>query len=719
LIGKSISRYKILSKLGEGGMGAVYLAEDTSLDRKVALKVLSDALAANPEHLERFEREAKAIAAIEHPNIVTIYSVEEVDGLRFLTMGYVEGQTLDQVIPSTGMRLEELLRIAKPLVEALIAAHGRGIIHRDLKPANVMVTPAGGVKVLDFGLAKLRPEAEGEAAEEAATQALTQQGQIMGTVPYMSPEQVQGRTADHRSDIFSLGIILYEMATGSRPFQGDTSADTISAILRDTPDSVTDLRVEIPPQVSRLIGRCLEKEIQRRYQSAADLKADLDQLGQQTAPVVKKKDQAPSMAVLPFVDMSPQKDQDYFCEGIAEELINGLARIENLRVASRTSSFQVSTSGLDIREIGKQLGVSTVLEGSVRKAGDQLRITAQLVNVEDGYRLWTDRFDRTLKDVFAIQDEIAESIVEALRVTLSPKERRAMQQVATRNVEAYDCYLKGRKFFYQMTGRSAEFARQMYQQAIEIDPQYALAYAGIADCHSFLYTYSAGTQEHLDGAAEASHKALELDPASAEAHASRGLALSVGGRHEEAEDEFKAAIALDQKLFEAYYFFGRDCLAQGQFAMAAQLFEQASAVRPEDYQAPMFLSQALHGMGTPKEQLNFLLRQVIENVRTHVQLNPDDPRALYLGAGALIELDQREEGLQWARQALASDPEEPNVLYNVACAFARADEPDEALDLLERAVAAGFGYRAWLENDVDFESIRQSPRFQALLESMT
>ena len=716
MIGATLARYRILSKLGEGGMGAVYLAEDTSLDRKVALKVLSEQLASSPEHLERFEREAKAIAAIEHPNIVTIYSVEEAEGVHFLTMGFVEGRTLAETIPSTGMRVDELMRIAGPMVDALSAAHGRGIVHRDLKPANVMITPDGGVKILDFGLAKLRPQTEGEAGDEVATQTLTQHGQVMGTVPYMSPEQVQGRVADHRSDLFSLGVILYEMSTGSRPFKGESSADTISAILRDEPESVTQVRVEVPAQLSRIVARCLEKEAHRRYQSAGDIKSDLAEFETQTAE--SKQEVAPSMAVLPFVDMSPQKDQDYFCEGIAEELINGLARIENLRVASRTSSFQVVGSGLDIREIGRQLRVSTVLEGSVRKAGDQLRITAQLVNVEDGYRLWTDRYDRTMKDVFAIQDEIAEAIVEALRVTLSPKERRAIQNVATRNVEAYDCYLRGRKFFYQMTGRSFEFARQMYQRAIEIDPQYALAYAGIADCHSFMYTYSDSSKEHQEKALEASRQALERDPDSAEAHASRALALSVSGQHEEAEPEFQRAIELDRKLFEAYYFYGRDCLAQGEYAKAAQLFQAASSVRPEDYQAPMFLSQALHGMGTPREQLHYLLQQVLDNVTSHIEMNPDDPRALYLGAAACIELGQREKGLSWARRALASDPEEPNVLYNVACAFATAGESEEGVELLEKAVAAGFRYKAWLENDTDFESLREHPRFVALLASM-
>ena len=716
MIGETLSRYKVLDKLGEGGMGAVYLAEDTSLGRKVALKVLSDELAADPEHLERFEREAKAIAAIEHPNIVTIYSVEEVDGLHFLTMGYVEGRPVAEVIPSTGMRVDELLRIALPLVEALVAAHGRGIVHRDLKPANVMVAGDGSVKILDFGLAKLRPDIDAEGGEEAATQTLTQHGQVMGTVPYMSPEQVQGRRADHRSDIFSLGVMLYEMATGERPFRGETSADTISSILRDQPDSVTQVRVEVPSELSRVIARCLEKEPHRRYQSASDLHRDLAEFQKRAEEPAAET--SPSMAVLPFVDMSPQKDQDYFCEGIAEELINGLARIQNLRVASRTSSFQIAGSGLDIREIGRKLGVKTVLEGSVRKAGEQLRITAQLVNVEDGYRLWTERYDRTMKDVFAIQDEIAESIVEALRVTLSPQERRALQNVATRNVQAYDFYLRGRKFFYQMTGRSFEFARQMYRRAIEVDPQYALAYAGLADCHSFSYTYMDSTREHQEKALEASEKALALDPGSAEAHASRALAFSVAGEHDEARAEFEKAIELDPKLFEAWYFYGRDCLVQGEYSRAAELFEKASAVRPEDYQAPLFLSQALQGMGKPLEELHYLLRRVVDNVAAHIETNPDDPRALYLGACAAIQTGQRERGITWARRALASDPEEPNVLYNVACALALAGEAEESIELLERAVGAGFRYKAWLEKDSTLESLRDHPRFQTLLDSM-
>ena len=352
------------------------------------------------------------------------------------------------------------------------------------------------------------------------------------------------------------------------------------------------------------------------------------------------------MAVLPFADMSAEKDQEYFCEGIAEELINGLGRIENLRVASRTSSFRFRETSLDVREIGRRLDVGTILEGSVRKAGSRVRITVQLVNVADGYRLWSDRYDREMKDIFAIQDEIAESIVAALEVTLSPKERRVLQNVATRDVEAYDYYLKGRKFFYQTNQKAFEFARQMYERAIAIDPSYALAYAGIADCCSFLFQWADSSDANLMGADGASRKALELDPDLAEAHASRGLALSLGRSFEEARAEFEAAIRLNPKLFEAYYFYGRACLAQGLYEQAVGLFEKAAEIRPEDYQAPSFLEQALRGMGAPTARLEEASRRTVDIVEKHIEMNPDDARALYLGGGGLLTLGDRERGLR-------------------------------------------------------------------------
>ncbi|MGB3563796.1 MAG: protein kinase, partial [Thermoanaerobaculia bacterium] len=531
MIGKTLSHFKILDKLGAGGMGTVYLAEDSTLNRKVALKMLPAAMAADPERLERFQREAKTVAALNHPSIVTIYSVEASDQGHFITMEHVDGTSLDRLISSGGLPVEKFFQIVIPLADALSAAHERGITHRDLKPANIMVTADGRVKVLDFGLAKLHVPDPSSTDPEMPTQALTQEGMVMGTVPYMSPEQVQGKPADHRSDLFSMGVILYEMSTGQRPFRGETSADLVSSILRDSPRPVTEINVELPDHLGRLIKRCLEKEPTRRFQSALDLRNELEELQREAGA---EQSAIPSMAVLPLADLSPDKDQDYFCEGIAEEIINALVKIEGLRVASRTSTFQIKESVSDIREIGERLKVETVLGGSVRKAGDRIRITAQLIKVADGYHIWSERYDRELKDVFAIQDEIAQSIVEALQVKLAPTEKGGIEK-ATTSVQAYDYYLKGRKFFYQFRQQGIEFARQMFARAIIIDPQYARAYAGVADCCSFLYMYFESTEDNLNEADAASQKAIECNPDSAEAHASRGLALSLRQEFDKAE----------------------------------------------------------------------------------------------------------------------------------------------------------------------------------------
>jgi non-specific serine/threonine protein kinase len=715
LIGRTLSHYRILEKLGEGGMGEVYAAEDTSLGRKVALKVLPLEMATKADRLQRFRREARTVASLNHPNIVTIHSVEEADGIPFLTMELVEGESLGDRVTPGGLPLKTLVEVVGPLAEALAVAHERGITHRDLKPANVLFDRDGRPKILDFGLAKLHEDSNASEDEPTAAPSsdLTEAGAVLGTLPYMSPEQVQGRPADHRSDIFSLGAILYELATGERPFRGDTSADLISCILRDQPRELTELRADAPDHLRRIVRRCLDKDPGRRFQSARDLRIELEEL--ENGGAAEGIRSAPSVAVLPFADMSPEKDQDYFCEGIAEELINGLGRIENLRVASRTSSFQFKETALDVREIGRRLDVSTILEGSVRKAGERLRITAQLVNVADGYRRWSDRFDREMKDIFAIQDEIAESIVAALEVTLSPKERRALQNVATRDVEAYDYYLRGRKFFYQMNQKAFEFARQMYGKAIELDPSYALAHSGIADCCSFLYQWADSSPANLRAADETSRKALDLDPDLAEAHASRGLALSLGRSFEEAEGEFKEAIRRNPRLYEAYYFYGRACMAEGRYEQAAELFQKAAEMRPEDYQAPCFLEQALRGVGAPKEQVDAASRRTVAIIEDHIELNPDDARALYLGGGCLLTLGERDRGLEWGRRALAIDPDDPMILYNVACLWSQAGETDSAVETLERAVDAGFGHRDWVVHDSDFDALREDPRFQKLL----
>ncbi len=714
MIGQTLAHYKILEKLGEGGMGAVFLAEDTRLHRPVALKVLPSELAAQTEHLERFRREAQAIAALSHPNIVTIFSIEDDGDRHFLTMEAVRGKDLSRLIRGDGLSAQRVVELAVPIAGALSAAHAAGIVHRDLKPANVMVTDDGTVKILDFGLAKLQP-LESAGSSEAATRTLTELGTMMGTVPYMSPEQVQGKAVDARTDIFSLGVMLYEMCTGQRPFQGESNADTISSILRDSPAEIADSRPDLPGQLGRIVERCLEKDPDLRYQSAADIGTALSKIGESVRET--RGESLPSVAVLPFVDMSPEKDQDYFCEGLAEELINALVRVEDLRIASRTSAFRFKDSESDIKEIGRRLDVSSVLEGSVRKAGNQVRIGVQLVNVTDGYQLWSNRYDRELKDVFAIQDEIAQKVVEALQVTLTPKAKQAAEKAMPADVQAYDYYLKGRKFFYEFHQRGFELARQMFARAIVIDQNYARAYAGVADCCSFLYMYYDASQENLQEARTASRKAVDIDPENPEAHASRGLALSVSGKYAEAEAEFRRAIELDPKLYEAHYFFARSLFSQGRSAEAAASFERACEVQPDDYQAPLFLAQTYLSLGRRAHAAaNF--RKVVDLAKKHLAYHADDPRALYLGGAALVELGDLEPAQEWVARAVEIDPDDANTLYNVACVYAQLGENESALECLERAIDSGMGEADWIANDPYFDPLRESERFVKLMARM-
>ncbi|MCH7713629.1 MAG: tetratricopeptide repeat protein [Chloroflexi bacterium] len=427
---------------------------------------------------------------------------------------------------------------------------------------------------------------------------------------------------------------------------------------------------------------------------------------------------APSIAVLPFMDLSPEKDQDYFCDGMAEELIDALTKIKDLRVSARTSAFSFKGQQQDIREIGQKLNVATVLEGSVRKSDTRLRISAQLINVADGYHLWSEKYDRELKDVFAIQDEIAGNIVQALRVMLSPKEKRALGKVPTTDVEAYDVYLRGRKFFHQFSRKNIAFARQMFNRATQIDPDYALAYAGIADCHSWLYMYWESTDANLRAAEEASRKALELDTDLAEAHVAHGLAVSLSEQYDEAEREFETAIRLDPRLFEAYYFYARTCWPQGKPEKAAELFEKACEVNPEDYQGPLFLANTYNGLGR-KTKAETAYRRSLEIIERHLELNPDDARAHYLGANALIQLGEGKRGLKWARRALAIDPGDALILYNVACIYALSEEIEEAIDYLEKSAKAGATHKEWIEHDSDLDPLRSHPHFQTLLAQMS
>ncbi|MFI5207482.1 MAG: protein kinase, partial [Gemmatimonadales bacterium] len=708
-------RYAIEREIGAGGMATVFLAHDVKHDRSVALKVLHPELAAalGPE---RFLREIKVAARLNHPHIVPLHDSGQAGTLLYYVMPYVDGESLrDRLTREKQLPVDEALEIARDVAAALDYAHRQQVVHRDIKPENVMLHE-GEALVTDFGIAK--------AVSVAGGPSITQTGMSVGTPAYMSPEQAAGESeADGRSDIYSLGCVLYEMLAGVAPFSGPTAQAIITRRFTEPVPSVRAARPSVPESVDQAVTKALAKVPADRFATGALMAQALivhtgtTPTGTSTAAAVKAAQSTAtgkSIAVLPFVNMSNDPDNEYFTDGIAEEIINALSKVQALQVASRTSSFAFKGKSEDIGEIGRKLKVGTVLEGSVRKAGMKLRVTAQLVNVADGYHLWSERYDRQLEDVFAIQDEIAESIVKALRVVLSDREKRAIEKAPAGNVEAYDCYLRGRQFLHQFRRTGIQYARRMFERAMEIDPGYVRAYAGAADCCSFLYMYWDGSRSNIDGADAYSRKALELDPDLAEAHAARGLAVSLSKRYDEAEREFETAIRLDPRLYEAHYFYGRATFQQGKYADAVRHYEEASRVRPEDYQCVLLMRAPLRSLGRTEDAQAALLRG-LQLAERHLELNPDDARALYLGAGSLAELGEKERALEWVKRALAVDAEDSAVLYNVACFYAVAGMIDDGLRCLEKATQKGFGHKAWIENDSDLDSLRGDPRFAALL----
>jgi serine/threonine protein kinase len=711
-VGTHLGPYEIVSPLGAGGMGEVYRAKDKRLGRNVAVKVLPEAFAKDPDRLARFEREAKAVAALSHPNILAIFDYGTGADTTYAVTELLEGMTLRDRLAAGAIAPKEAVGLAIQMTRGLAAAHGKGIVHRDIKPENLFLTRDGVLKILDFGLSRsTTPSSD----EDGPTQShMTSPGTIMGTVGYMSPEQVRGNKADHRSDLFSAGAILAEMLTGRRPFQRDSAVETMSAILKDDP--LKGSAAGLPAALDRIVRRLLEKRPEDRFQTALDAAFALEALsGPSAAP---EEAGAPrSIAVLPFADLSPGKDQDYFCEGLAEELIHALTKIPELRVASRTASFQFRVKSADLATMAEQMKVTTVLEGSVRKAGERLRVSVQLINAADGFHLWSERYDRETSDVFAIQDDITEQVIKALRIVLTEKERRAIARPQTSDVEAYDCYLRGRQLFYKAGRRNQRRAIEMYERAVAIDSSYALAYAGIADSSGMLYMHHGSKTEDLERAERASLRALELSPHLAECHAARGFAASMGKRFDEAEREFKTAIALDPKQFEAKYLFGRMRVVQGRLPEAAALFEGALEVRPDDYAVPFMLTWIYRGLGRERESED-VARKGIAAAEKYILVNPEDARPVYLGAGGLVTLGQRERGLEWAARARAMGPEDDGILYNLTCVYSMAGELETALDCLEEAIRNGFTGRAWIEHDTDLDPIRGTDRFKAIMDEM-
>jgi serine/threonine-protein kinase len=586
MIGTTLSHFKIVDKLGEGGMGEVWLAEDQRLGRKVALKILPPAKAESEDRRRRFEEEARAASALSHPGIAHIYDVGEADGIHFIAMEHVDGKSLDQLIAGPPMTTSEILDVGSRLADALAAAHGHGVTHRDIKPSNLMLTGEGRLKVLDFGLAKLRPVL-GEGGGEATTQTMTQPGVVMGTVQYMSPEQALGKDADHRSDIFSTGVVLYQMATGRLPFSGSTPTETITEIVRSEPEPVSKLSPVTPPELDRIIRKCMEKDTARRYQSARELAVDLSNLKRDTEsgvtatiPVRKTPSRAAvvgvavaavamvvvgfllirsdlwlssgdaieSIAVLPFENGTGDTESEYLCDGLTESLINTLSQIPELKVISRRSAFAFKGSEEDPETIGRKLGVEALLLGRMVQRGDQLAVSAELVDVSDSHQLWGGRYSRDQTDVLAIEEDLATTIADTLRVELSPETADRLARRFAVDPEAHRLFLQSRQFIVG-SRREMEKAVEYLQMAIDIDPDYALAYAWLGYAYTIQAYHSIiDRDEALRLGRAALDRALAIDENLAEAYAmSANLACFFDWDWAKAERDLRRAVEIDPK----------------------------------------------------------------------------------------------------------------------------------------------------------------------------
>jgi len=614
--GTNLGSYSIRELLGSGGMGEVYRARDTRLKRDVAVKVLPERLAQDPAALARFEREAQSVAALSHPNILAIHDFGRDQDVSFAVMELLEGETLRARMERATMPPPKAAEIARHIAVGLVAAHAKGIVHRDLKPENIFLTTDGLVKILDFGLAKQDPVGFAHGTETAApTLGHSHPGAVVGTLGYMSPEQVRGRPVDHRADIFSLGVILHEMLSGERPFRGGSSADVMGAILREDPPEFSGTEGYISPALQRVVSRCLEKEAQDRFQAARDLLFALETIsdvgpGEPSSAggtvEASSGDALTSVAVLPFTNMSPDPEQDYFCEGMAEEIINALGTIEGLRVAARSSAFRFTGKAQDIQEVGQALNVKTVLEGSVRTAGNRVRVTVQLVDVDNGYQLWSERYDRAMEDVFALQDEISENIVEALQMKLGAKAKEELKRPMA-SPEAYQLYLKGQHNWYKREMGSLQKAAEFFEQAVEKDPSYALAHAGLVATYYSLAFYGMEPAAARANANAAVERASALAPEVAEVRAAIGLyAAYFAYDWETAEREYQASIEANPSyaLAHCWHSFTLSTLNRGDEAVAAA--NRALEVDPLSPYANTTLGVALVSAGRRTDALSAL-----------------------------------------------------------------------------------------------------------------
>jgi serine/threonine protein kinase/Flp pilus assembly protein TadD len=703
MINKTISHYKILEKLGGGGMGIVYKAQDTKLDRFVALKFLPPGLGTDDEEKKRFILEARAASSLEHNNICTVYEIGEAeDGQIFIALAYYDGETLKNKIQKGPLKVTDALDYAIHIAEGLSKAHQKGIVHRDIKPANIMVTDKNVIKILDFGLAKLSGQSR-----------MTMAGTTLGTIAYMSPEQAAGDKVDYRTDIWSFGIVLYEMLTGEIPFKAEHERAIIYMIMNENLLPPSSLDRKIPHQIDSLISRILEKDPDKRYQSMDDLLKELKAVKEEiesTTAASKIK----AIAVLPFDNISADKENDYFSDGLTEELIINLSRLKNMRIISRTTSMQFKGTKKDIKTIGREIGARYVIEGSVRKAGDNLRIAAQLIDVENDSQLWAESFKGKLEDIFDIQEKVSKEIVDALMLKLSPTEKVGLTKRATLNAEAFDCYLRARDALYRLTKNNIYLALQLFNRAIELDPRYAAAHAGLGEAYAVMYQYFESNDSHLDKAIESSLKALMYDPTLSEAYTALGLAYFDKKLLDEAITSTKKAIELDAENYIAYWILGRIYYSTDRYKESIELFKKTISLNHDFYNAHNDLLMAYEHLNDT-ENSRKTLDKVLEIYPIYLSKNPDDSRAHMYFAIQLAQVGRYEEAKASGKKALELNPGDSLMLYNAACLYARLGDKHLAAVTLRDSVAAGQEDFEWIKRDADLESIRNEPEYIELM----
>jgi serine/threonine protein kinase len=737
LVGHVFSHYKITRELGSGGMGVVYEAEDSRLGRRVAVKFLPPEMAQDSQLIERFQREARASSALNHPNICTIHAIEQHDRQHFLVMELLEGQTLSQLMARQSFPMEKLIPMAIQIADALESAHSKGIIHRDIKPANLFVTDRGQAKVLDFGLAKIeRSEIppSGSTPSQMDTIAglgmgahteLTSPGAALGTVSYMSPEQARGQLVDARTDLFSLGTVLYQLAAGVLPFKGETSAVVFDAILNRDPLPIAEVNPAVPPDFGRILSKLLEKDRAMRCQTATELKTDLNRLKRDLDSGTKRtaelsetkagvtKPATKSIAVLYFENLSAAKEDEYLRDGITEDIITELSKIRGLNTYSRPTVLAFRDKQVTPAQIGQQLKAAYVLTGSLRRAGNRLRITTQLVDAATDFPVWSERYDREMKDVFEVQDEIARKIAEALRVTLSPQELEALAIKPTENLQAYDLYLRGKRYARRQTRQDLEFALQMFENAVAIDASFALAYAACANACAMFYCNYSRDSIWVERARNASGKAVALRWDLPEVQVSQAWVLYATELHDEAVRMVQKAIERKKDCEGAYYLLCRALFSAGRYQEVTDLVETALEASGEDYNVYVPIINSLGALGKEEVRRNVQQRRVAA-LENHLKQVPEDARARILLGGDYADLNRVEDALRETNLAMTLRANEASILYNAACIYCSLKRKPEAIEALRKAWEAGFKDSIWARRDPDLIPLHDEPEFNRL-----